>query len=278
MQGAKPVFVDVREHTFNIDAQKVLEKITDKTKAIIPVDLYGQIYNHKFISKIAEENDLLVIEDACQAVNATADGKKAGSFGDLGTFSFYATKNLITGEGGMITTDDSDYSELARRFRHHGQSEQTRYEYHDLGYNYRMMDVQAAIGLGQLENIDEFTKKRIRNASLLTKGLKNIKGIDVPVVKPGYRHVYHQYTIKVDGFSMTRDELLNKLREHGIGCGVYYPKPLHLHPWFLKLGYKKGDFPVSEKLSEQVLSLPVHPSLTDEDIQKIIDTIKGLSC
>ncbi|MEA2037362.1 MAG: DegT/DnrJ/EryC1/StrS family aminotransferase [Nanoarchaeota archaeon] len=275
MQGAKPIFVDVKEDTFNINPDLILEKITPKTKAIIAVDLYGQVFDYKTIRDIAKDKNLILIEDACQAVNASLDGKQAGSFGDMASFSFYATKNMITGEGGMITTDNEKYAELSKRFRHHGQSEQTRYEYYDLGYNYRMTDIQAAIGLAQLDKIEELTNKRIKNATSLTEGLKDIKGITVPFVKPNVKHVFHQYTIKINGFRLTRDDLITHLKKNGVDCGIYYPKPLHLQPSFTKLGYKSGDFLVSEKLSKEVISLPVHPSLLVSDIEKIIELIKN---
>ncbi|MBU1704206.1 MAG: DegT/DnrJ/EryC1/StrS family aminotransferase, partial [Nanoarchaeota archaeon] len=194
--------------------------------------------------------------------------------GDIGCFSLYATKNMISGEGGIVTTNNDEYAELVRRFRHHGQSEQTRYEYHDLGYNYRMTDLHAAIALGQLEKIEEYTNTRIENAKMLTDGLKEVKGIAVPVVNINVKHVFHQYTIRVDGYKLTRDELKEELHQKGIGSAVFYPKPLHLHPHFSRMGYKEGDFPVSENASKKVLSLPVHPSVTKEEIKKIIDAIK----
>lgn len=276
MLGAKPVFVDVEDLTFNIDPKKVEEKITKKTKAIIVVDLYGQICDYDAVKKIADKHGLKIVEDACQAVGATLNGKKAGSFGDIAAFSFYGTKNMMCGEGGIITTDNAEYAELAKRFRHHGQSEQTRYEYHHLGYNYRMTDLQAAIALAQLAKVENFTETRIRNAKLLTEGLKGIKGITVPTVKAGARHVFHQYTIKVDGFKISRDELAAKLKEKGIGSGIYYPKPLHMHPFYAKMGYKEGDFPVAEKLSKIVLSLPVHPGVSVDDTKTIIEAIRGI--
>lgn len=269
MQGARPVFADIKEDTYNIDPDEIKKKITTKTKAIIVVDLYGQVYDYEKIREIAEKHNLKIIEDACQAVGAELNGKKAGTFGDLGCFSFYATKNMMTGEGGMITTNNEEYVELCKRFRHHGQSEKTRYEYYDLGYNYRMMDLQAAIGLEQLKKINDFTNKRIENARKLSNGLSRIKQIKVPFVMQGAKHVFHQYTIRAE----RRDELMVYLKEKGVGCGVYYPKPLHLHPFFMKLGYKEGDFPAAEKASKEVLSLPVHPTLTDEDIRKIIEMI-----
>ncbi|MBD3164405.1 aminotransferase class V-fold PLP-dependent enzyme [Candidatus Woesearchaeota archaeon] len=275
MQGAKPVFVDVREDTFNIDSDSVLDKITPKTKAIIAVDLYGQVYDYPAIKEIADDHKLMLIEDAAQAVNALLGDKKAGNFGDLASFSFYATKNMITGEGGIVATENDEYAELAKRFRHHGQSEKTRYEYYNLGYNYRMMDLQAAIGLGQLDKIREYTERRIEIAEELNTGLKDIEGIKIPFVKPNAKHVYHQYTIKVDGFKLSRQDLAGYLKKNGIGCGIYYPKPLHLHPHFRKFGYKKGDFPVAERLSKQVISLPVHPSLSAPDVKEIIKVIKN---
>jgi dTDP-4-amino-4,6-dideoxygalactose transaminase len=196
---------------------------------------------------------------------------KSGVIGDMAAFSFYATKNLMCGEGGIVTTNNPEWAELCKRFRHHGQSEQTRYEYYELGYNYRMMDLVAAIGLAQLAKIEDFTKKRIENAKKLTEGLKDVKSIIIPKVLPGNKHVFHQYTIRIKD----RDKLAEHLKSKGIGAGIYYPKPLHLHPHFAKLGYKQGDFPIAEKIAKEVLSLPVHPALTETDIQAIIDAVKS---
>lgn len=275
MQGAKVVFADITEEDFNLDPKDVERKVTKQTRAILPIDLYGQIYAYDEMKLIAEKNNLKILEDACQAVGAEYHGKKAGNFGDLGAFSLYATKNIMSGEGGMITTNDEEVMEKCKRFRHHGQSEKTRYEYWEIGYNYRMTDIHAAIGLVQLNKIEEFTEKRIANAEKLTAGLTGIKGIILPRVAQDKRHVFHQYTIRItEDFVSSRDELLAFLKESQINCGIYYPKPLHLHPHFMKLGYKEGDFPVSEKISKQVMSLPVHPSLSDEDIQMIIDKIQ----
>ncbi|MFX1238979.1 MAG: DegT/DnrJ/EryC1/StrS family aminotransferase [Promethearchaeota archaeon] len=277
MQGARPVFVDINEDTYNIDPTMIEEKITKKTKALLPVDLYGQPVEYDKLLNIAKKYNLKIIDDACQAVNAEYKGKKIGSIADVTCFSFYATKNMISGEGGVITSNDEEIVELCRRFRHHGQSEKTRYEYYDLGYNYRMMDLQAAIALGQIEKLEEFTQIRRRNANLLTNGLINIKGITPPKEINNVKHVFHQYTIKIgEEFHTNRDKVKKMLADKGIGCGVYYPKPLHLHPHFLKFGYKQGDFPVAEKISEQVLSLPVHPNVTKEEIEKIISSIKNL--
>ncbi|MDP3766296.1 MAG: DegT/DnrJ/EryC1/StrS family aminotransferase [Nanoarchaeota archaeon] len=273
MQGAKPVFADVIGDTFNIDPKKIKEKVTSKTKAIVAVDLYGHLCDYDEIGRIAEKNKLIVVEDACQSINAEYKGKKAGSFGSISAFSFYATKNITCGEGGILTTENKDYAENARLFRQHGRSNLSAYDYSDVGYNYRMTDISASILLVQLKKLDFVTKKRIENADCLNKGLGKIKGIKVPIAKKGYKHVFHQYTLRVeDNFKLNRDELMSRLNKKGIGCGIYYPKPLHLCQHIKKLGYKEGDFPVAEKLSKQVLSLPIHPNVTKEQLRYIIDT------
>ncbi|MBN4049067.1 DegT/DnrJ/EryC1/StrS family aminotransferase [archaeon AH-315-M20] len=277
MQNAKPVFVDIEEDTFNINPEKIKDKITEKTKAIVTVDLYGHLCDYEKISEIAKENNLAIIEDSCQAIDANYKGKKAGSFGDIGTLSFYATKNITCGEGGMITTNNEEYAENVKLFRQHGRSKMTAYEYINLGYNYRMTDICAAILLEQLKKAEFITKKRIENAEHLSNGLGKIKGIKISVVKKGHKHVFHQYTIKIgNDFKLTRDELIEHLNKKGISSAVYYPKPLYLCEHFRKLGYKEGDFPVAEKLSKQVLSLPVHPHLTKEQLDHIINTFKEL--
>ncbi len=275
MQNAKIVFADIDMEDFNINPDEVEKKITDKTKAIIAVDLYGHPCNYQKLKEISEKYNVPIIEDCCQAHGAEYNGIKAGNLGDIGCFSLYATKNIMCGEGGIITTNDEKYAELCKRFRHHGQSEQTRYLYEDIGYNYRLTDLQAAIAIEQLKKIEEFTNKRIENARILNGGLKNIKGITLPTIGNNIRHVFHQHTIICDNENIKRDELLGYLKENGINAGVYYPKPLHLHPHFMKMGYNEGDFPVSEKASLKVLSLPVHPNVSKNDLEKIIDTIKN---
>ncbi|MEK6984701.1 MAG: DegT/DnrJ/EryC1/StrS family aminotransferase [Nanoarchaeota archaeon] len=271
MQGAKPVFADIDEETFNICPSNIEQKITKKTKAIISVDLFGHLCDYDSINEIANKHELVVIEDSCQAVNAEYKGKKAGSFGDAAAFSFYATKNITCGEGGALTTDNKDYAEASRLFRQHGRSGMQEYEYIGLGFNYRMTDICAAILIEQLKKLDLITEKRIENAEYLSKGLSKVKGIRNPIVKKGFKHVFHQYTIKVeDNFKLNRNELINYLKEKGIGSAVYYPQPLHLCSHIRSLGYKKGDFPISERLSQKVVSLPVHPSLTKEQLNHVI--------
>lgn len=275
MVGAKVVFADVDEDDFCLSPQAFSSKITDRTSAIIPISLYGQIYKYDAIRNLAKPYGIKILEDACQSVGADVNGVRSGNCSDAGAFSLYATKNIMCGEGGVITTNDAEVAERCRRFRHHGQSEATRYEYWDLGYNYRLTDLQAAIAIVQLKKADVLNSKRIENARKLSEGLAGIKGLILPKVKEGHKHVFHQYTIRITkDFVSSREDLMSYLKANDIGCGVYYPKPLHLHQHFLKMGYKEGDFPVAEKMVKEVLSLPVHPSLSDEEVQLIITKIQ----
>jgi dTDP-4-amino-4,6-dideoxygalactose transaminase len=271
--GAKPVFADIEEETFNIAPDKIEERITSRTKAIMPVHLYGQPCDMDSIMGIAQEHNLIIIEDACQAHGAEYEGKKTGSFG-TGCFSFYATKNMVTGEGGMITTHHNDVAEKARMIRNHGQRQ--RYLHEILGYNYRMTDIAAAIGLCQLEKLEKFNDKRTGNAEFLTEGLTGITGFVPPKVKPNVRHVFHQYTVRItQDFGMSRDELKQKLMDRGVGTEIYYPLPVHKQPLYQNLGYN-DHLPNSEKAVREVLSLPVHPSVTKKDLRNIVLAIKDI--
>lgn len=267
--NARPVFADVREDTFNVDVDDVAEKITGKTKAVMPVHLYGQPAEMKALAEIAEDHNLALIEDACQAHGAEYDGRKAGSFG-VGCFSFYPTKNMTTGEGGMITTDDDEITERARMIRAHGMKK--RYHHDTLGYNYRMTNIAAAIGLEQLTKLDGFNGRRIENAAYLTKKLAGADGVTTPFVKDNVKHVFHQYTIKAAGGG--RDALAGKLREKKIGHGIYYPIAIHQQKLYKDLGFS-GSLPNTERLCGEVLSLPIHPSVSKKDLDKIAETIKG---
>lgn len=269
--GAKPVFVDIDGDTFNIDPNKIEEAITDKTKAIVVVQLYGQSADMDPILEIAKKHDLIVIEDACQAHGATYKGKKVGSIGDVACFSFYPTKNMTTSEGGMITTSNKDIAEKARIFRAHGSSIKYHHDY--IGYNFRMTDIEAAIGLAQLKKVDKFDDLRIKNAAYLDDGLKDVKGITTPVVAKGCRHVYHQYTIKVEG---DRDKWIDFLTEKGIGSGIYYPIPLYNQKVYKNLGYNQS-LPVTDEIVKKVISIPVHPSLSKDDLDEIIKVLKEAS-
>lgn len=266
--GAKPVFVDIEEDYFTLDPEKIREKITPRTRAIEPIHLYGQACDMAAIVEIAREYNLVIIEDACQAHGAKFDGKPVGSFGTA-CFSFYPTKNITTGEGGMITTNDAEVAEKARLLRDHGSP--VRYQHETLGYNLRMNDMQAAIGLTQLPKLAGWNKKRQENAEFLTRELSKVAGVVPPPVRDNGEHVFHQYTIRVSN----RDEAAEKLREQGVGVGVHYPLPIHKQPYYQKLGFQ-DSLPVSEAASREVLSLPVHPSLSQEDLEHIVGAVASL--
>lgn len=263
--NATPVLCDVNPYTFNIDVEKIERLITKKTKAIMPVHLYGQSVDMRPIQEIADKHNLYVIGDACQAHGSSYKGKMVGGFGDLECFSFYPTKNMTTGEGGMVTTDNDELANLMLSIRNHGR-EKTKwgYEHGRLGYNYRMTDIGAAIGIEQLKKLPGFLTKRRRNAKFYDK---NLKHIDTPFVIKGFNHAYHQYTIKC----VKREILLDELKKKQIGYGIYYPKPLHHYNHLVKYGHK--DLKVSEKLASEVVSIPVHPGIIEEDIEKVVDVI-----
>lgn len=270
--GATPVFADIDLDTYTINPDKIEDLITDKTKAILPVQLYGQAADMDKIREIAEKHDLKIIEDAAQAHGAEYNGEKVGTLGDMACFSFYPTKNMTTSEGGMITTDDEELAKKAQMFRAHGASE--RYHHDEIGYNFRMTDIAAAIGLAQLKVIDEFNDKRISNANYLNEQLKDVEGIVTPKSPDNYKHVYHQYTILVE--KGNRDEWVEFLTNKGIGTGIHYPIPLYNQPIYKKLGIE-GDCPLAEKAADNVISLPVHPSLTKEDLDLVVDAVKEAS-
>lgn len=276
MVGAVPVLVDINANTFCMDTTKIEQAITSKTKVIIPVHLYGQAADMDEINAIAQRYSLKVIEDSCQAVAAEYKGRKTGGLGDLGCFSLYATKNIMCGEGGMITTNSDEQAAAIRSFRQHGMS--GPYIYEELGYNYRLTDLQAAIAVEQLKKADRFTDSRQNNAKMLSEGLAEIKGITLPTIGLERTHVFHQYTIRVtEDFPLSRDEFVEELHKRDVGAGVYYPRALHTYPHIAKLGFNVGDFPVSEKAASEVVSLPVHPALTSEEVQIIIDSIKEVA-
>lgn len=269
MLGATPVLVDIDSKTFNMDTTLLSKAITSKTKAILPVHLYGQPANMDEINELARKHNLKIIEDACQAIGAEYRGKKAGSLGDMGCFSLYATKNIMSGEGGVITTNDGRLVEKMKQFRQHGMS--GPYQYEGIGFNYRMTDLQAAIAVEQLKKVDDLNQKRVQNAKAVTKGISGLSGISVPFEAEDRTHVYHQYTIKV---AKDRDNFVQRLREKQVGAGVYYPLSLHQIPHIAKYGYKLGDFKYSEGAAGSVVSLPIHPKLTEEDIKTIVEAVK----
>lgn len=262
--GAKPVFVDIDPDTFNIDHSKIESKITAHTKAILPVHLYGNPADMMTISEIADRYGIAIIEDAAQAHGAKIGGKPIGSKGTA-CFSFYPTKNITTGEGGMIVTDNSDIAERCRLLRSHGAKE--RYVHEILGYNCRMTDIHAAIGLAQLPKLAEWTMKRKRNAHRLTELLGD--HVITPVHHSWADPVYHQYTIRIPG---GRGDLAARMENRQVGVGIHYPVPVHLQPLYQKQGYC-DSLPEAEKASQEVISLPVHPNLSDQDLQRIASAV-----
>ncbi len=270
--GAKPVFADIDMKTYTLNPDSIEDLITEKTKAIMPVQLYGQSADMDRINEIAEKYGLIVIEDAAQAHGAAYNGQKVGSIGDMSCFSFYPTKNMTTSEGGIITTDDEELAEKARIFRAHGAT--VRYHHDAIGYNFRMTDISAAIGLAQLENIDEFNEKRIANAAYLNEGLKDVDGVITPYCADGSKHVYHQYTIRVE--KGDRDDWVDIINDCGVGTGIHYPIPLYNQPIYRALGIE-GNCPNAELAADNVISLPVHPSLSKEDLDIVIEAVKTAS-
>lgn len=274
--GARPVFVDIQPDTFNIDPQQVEEAVKARrasgarVKAIMPVHLFGQLCDMPALLDIARRYELLIVEDACQSHGASIDGQKAGSF-STGCFSFYPTKNITTGEGGIVTTDDDAIAQRCRLLRHQGSSR--TYFHETLGYNFRMTNIHAAIGVAQMGKLARWTEQRIANAAYLTARLSHLPHVVPPAVRPGYRHVFHQYTVRIRG---NRDQAIEQLRAKGIGVGVYYPLPIHKQPLYLGLGYD-DHLPEAERAAQEVLSLPVHPALSPEDLEAIVEAVASLT-
>lgn len=269
--NATPVFIDIDPVTFNMDPKKIEAAITDKTKAIIPVHLYGQMANMDEIMEIANKHDLIVVEDAAQAIGSEYKGHKPGELGTAATYSFFPTKNLgAYGDGGMIVTNDNALAEQSRVIRVHGSK--PKYFHHVLGYNSRLDELQAAILNVKFKKLDTFSQMRRERAKYYTEQINAELSdfIQTPIEKEGNYHVYHQYTLRVE----RRDELQTHLKEHGIDSMIYYPQPLHLQPVFEYLGYKEGDFPVTEQATYVALSLPMYPELKEEDQKYIIETLK----
>jgi len=272
MCGATPVFADVDPDRFTIDPASVIDRITPRTKAVIGVHLYGQSCDAGALREICDDRRLVFIEDAAQAHGAEYHGQRTGSLGDLACFSFYATKNMATGEGGMVTTSSDDYDARLRRVINHGQAD--KYLHTELGYNYRLTDIAAAIGLVQLSKLDGFNRRRQETAAYYDSHIR-APGILTPPVAAGMTHVYHQYVLRVTGDApLSRDGLMAYLREKGIGTAIHYPVPLNRQPVFADL--KTAACPVAERLATSVFSIPVHPAVTDEERAYICDTINGV--
>jgi len=266
--GAKPVFVDIDPITLAIDPEKLEQAISPRTKAIIPVHIFGRAADMSRIMDIASRHPLFVVEDACQSIGGQIQGKKLGTYGNAGAFSFFPTKNLgAYGDGGLVVTDDDELAERVRMLRGHG----SKVKYHNelIGYNSRLDEMQAAVLRVKLRHLNEWNSKRRQIALEYNKLLKDLP-LQVPYPCEKGEHVFHLYTILTDN----REELRVYLKSRGVETGVYYPTPLHLQPAYADLGYRKGDFPVSESACERNLSLPMYPELTDEQIHYVAQAVR----
>ena len=263
--GARPIFVDIAERDFCIDPSLIEAAVTERTKAIMPVSLYGQTADMEAVTEVAERLGLAVVEDAAQAHGAAIGERRSGTWG-AGAFSFYPTKNMTTGEGGMITTDDGELAERVRLLREHGMK--VRYHHDVIGYNFRMTDIAAAIGLAQLPKLAANNERR---RAIAARYDAELRGVLTPQVRPGVTHVYHQYTLRVN----ERDAFAEALKTRGVGSAIYYPIPVHRQKPFLALGYGREALPVTDRLTAQVLSIPVHPSLNDDEVTTVVEAVNA---
>ena len=272
--GARPVFVDIDPRTYNIDPPRVADAITPRTKVILPVHLYGQCAAMDPLLDLGRRHGIPVVEDAAQAIGATDNGRRAGSMGVIGCFSFYPTKNLGgAGDGGILTTSDDEIAARLRRLRTHGGSNE--YEHEEIGINSRLDELQAAVLNVKLPSLDRWSDERARKAEVYTKLLNDADlrfPLSAPHLRADGRHIFHQYVIRVPG---NRDALMEHLKLHGIGSKVYYPIPLHLQQCFGYLGYKQGDFPESEAAANETFALPAYPELTEQQQVYVVETIKS---
>ncbi|NNU90149.1 UDP-4-amino-4,6-dideoxy-N-acetyl-beta-L-altrosamine transaminase [Anoxybacillus sp. CHMUD] len=284
-QGGIPVFADIDEKTYNINPDKIEEKITNKTKAIIPVDFTGQPVELDRILEIAKKHNLIVIEDAAHALGATYKGRKIGSISDMTMFSFHPVKHITSGEGGIITTNNKEYYEKLLQFRSHGitRNKEKLNEYHGpwyyemqfLGYNYRMTDIQAALGTSQLKKIDKFIELRRKYVAMYNEAFKDMDEVITPFQHEDGQSSWHLYIIrlKLDKLTASRREIFEALQQQNIGVNVHYI-PVHLQPYYQQLGYKKGICPNAEKLYEEMITLPLFPAMSEEDVNSVIEAVK----
>ena len=284
-QGATPVFADVRSDTLNLDPEQVKQRVSAKTRAILPVDYAGHPAELGQILAIASEHGLVVIEDACHALGAEVNGQRVGGIADMTVFSFHPVKHITTGEGGMVTTNNAKFAQTMRQFRNHGISSDARqrqsagqwhYEMVLLGYNYRLPDFACALGLSQLQRLDQNLSRRREIASHYTAAFHQIPGVNAPTVRPEANPAWHLYPIRLDLARLTanRAEIFAALRAENIGVNVHYI-PVHLHPYHRdRFGYKGGEFPVAEDAYERLISLPMFHGMSDQDVQDVIEAVK----
>ena len=272
--GATPVFVDIEPKTRNIDPAKIEPKITEKTSAILPVHLYGQAADMSPITELARKHNLRVIEDCAQALGATYRGNKVGSLADAGCLSFFPSKVLgAYGDGGMVVTSNHEIAEMVEMLRNHGCKKKYYHLVH--GFNDRLDSLQAAILRVKLRHLDEWIEQRRRKAEFYRQLLSGLEGVAPPFVAPNNNHVFNYYTIKLSGAKVNRTKLIEYLGSQGIATAIYYPLSLHLQEVYRSLGYRKGDLPQSEQAQDEVLSLPMYPELTEEQINLIVEAIKN---
>jgi len=267
--GLEPVLVEIDPETYNLNVRRVREKLTKATKAILPVHMYGQLAEMDSILELAREYGLVVVEDACQAHGAEYKGRKAGGLGHVGCFSFYPTKNLgAYGDGGMVVTNDKEIAERIRMLRNYGQKE--KYLHIDRGYNSRLDEIQAAVLRVKLRYLDEWNQRRRNIARLYEELLNGVKELTTPSETDSAKHVYHLYVVRCQD----RDRLQRWLASKGISTGLHYPIPIHLTEAYKYLGYSRGSFPITERYADEILSLPMFPELTDEEVEYVGDSIK----
>lgn len=271
--GARPIFCDIDHQTFNISPTKIEEILKKRSgiKALLITHLFGVPCDMDKVLKLKRKYNLYLIEDCCQAHGAKYKGKSVGSFGDIAVFSFYGTKNMTTGEGGMLTTNSSKLKNRCLSIINHGRS--SRFVHKDLGYNYRMTDLQAAIGLIQLKKLKQLNNIRLKNAKFYMKKLSDIDWLELPTIPKNTSPCFHQFTIKVE--PALRDKFIEYLRKKGIGAAAIYPLPIHKQPLYVRLGLDNPSQPVSEKIAKEVVSIPVHPELKNKDLSKIVNAIKN---
>jgi perosamine synthetase len=274
-EGAQPVFVDIDPKTLNMDIKKIEEKINSKTKAILAVDVFGHPVNMKAIKEIADAHGLTVIEDSCEAIGSEYNGIKCGCMADGAVFAFYPNKQITTGEGGVIVTNDDAVADLCRSYRSQGRAITGLWLHHErLGYNYRLSELHAALGTVQMERIDEIIDKRGKVADSYNSRLKDISGIQIPYIDPGVSKMsWFVYVIKLDP-KIDRDKLMQYMLENGVGCRPYF-NPIHLQPYFTEMfGYKEGDFPITEKIANSTIALPFFNDLNEDQIEYVVMRLK----
>ena len=274
MSGGRPIFCDIDPRTFLLDLEDASRKITPRTKAIAPVHLFGNACDVEAVTPLAQKHDLRLVWDAAQAHGARFKGRDIGSFGDFVCYSFYPSKNMFVGEGGMTCTDNEEFDRLLRFMRTHGQT--GKYLHTMLGLNYRMTDVEAAIGREQLKRLDKMLAIRRRNAAMLNQGLAGLPGLRPQEITPDSEHAWHQYCVVVDPeqFGCDRDTLTQRLKEKGVATGVHYPRGLHQQPIFLEM-YGPSSLPQTEYLAEHILALPVHHGLDEDQINYVVEAVRN---